>query len=101
MLAEAGLPLGAEVDRGSLDSAVSASGWDLQSYEVRPDRVVFYMWPRGGTTFSFTFKPRFAMTAQSSESVLNDYYNPVARASVPPTRFTNCQPGVDVQIKRG
>lgn len=89
MLAEVGLPPGADVDRASLDSAVSASGWDAQSYEVQPDRVVFYLWPRaGGTTFSFTFKPRFAMTAQSSESILYDYYNPEARASVAPARFT-------------
>lgn len=89
MLAEVGLPPGAEVDRASLDSAASASGWDLQSYEVQPDRVVFYLWPRaGGTTFSFTFKSRFQMTAQSAESTLYDYYNPEAQASVPPTRFT-------------
>ena len=88
MLAEVGLPPGADVDRASLNSAVSSSGWDLQSYEVQPDRAVFYLWPRaGGTTFSFTFKPRFAMTAQSSESVLYDYYNPEARASLPPARF--------------
>jgi len=84
-----GLPPGADVDHASLDSAVSDSGWDLQSYEVQPDRVVFYVWPRaGGTTFSFTFKPRFAMTAQSSESILYDYYNPEARAFVTPTRFS-------------
>ena len=89
MLAEVGLPPGADVDGASLDSAVSSSGWDLQSYEIQPDRVVFYLWPRaGGTTVSFTFKPRFEMTAQSSESILYDYYNPEARASVPPTRFT-------------
>ena len=29
MLAEVGLPPGTEVDRASLDSAVSASGWDF------------------------------------------------------------------------
>jgi A-macroglobulin receptor binding domain len=88
MLAEVSLPPGADVDRPSLDSAVSASGWDLQSYEVQRDRVVFYLRPRaGGTTFPFTFKPRFGITAQSSESVLYDYYNPEARASVPPARF--------------
>ena len=88
MLAEVGLPPGADVDRSSLDSAVADSGWDLQSYEVQPDRVVFYVWPRaGGTTFSFSLKARFPMKAQSSESVLYDYYNPQARASVPPARF--------------
>ena len=88
MLAEVGLPPGADVDRSSLDSAVTDSGWDLQSYEVQPDRVVFYLWPRaGGTTFSFSLKARFSMKAQSSESLLYDYYNPLARASVPPLRF--------------
>jgi hypothetical protein len=88
MLAEVGLPPGADVDRSSLDSAVADSGWDLQSYEVQPDRVVFYLWPHaGGTTFSFSLKTRFPMKAQSSESLLYDYYNPQARASVPPAHF--------------
>jgi len=88
MLAEVGLPPGADVNRSSLDSTVADSGWDLQSYEVQPDRVIFYLWPRaGGTTFSFSLKTRFPMKAQSSESVLYDYYNPQARASVPPARF--------------
>jgi hypothetical protein len=87
MLAEVGLPPGAEVDRASLDEAVSST-WDVQSYEIQPDRIALYVWPRaGGTTFSFTLKPRFAMKAQSPESILDDYYNPEARASVPPTRF--------------
>jgi hypothetical protein len=45
MLAEVGLPPGADVDRSSLDSAVADSGRDLQSYEVHPDRVAFYLWP--------------------------------------------------------
>jgi hypothetical protein len=71
MLAEVGLPPGADVDRSSLDSAVADSGWNLQSHEVQPDRVVFYLWPRaGGTTFSFSLKARFSMKAQSSESLL-------------------------------
>jgi A-macroglobulin receptor binding domain len=88
MLTEVGLPPGADVDGSSLDSAVADSGWGLQSYEVQPDRVVFYLWQcAGGTTFSFSLKARFPMKAQSSESLLYDYYNPLARASVPPLRF--------------
>jgi hypothetical protein len=87
MLAEIGLPPGAEVDRSSLEAALSAN-WDVQSYEIQPDRIVVYLWPRaGGTTFSFSLKARFAMRAQSAESILYDYYNPEARASVPPARF--------------
>ncbi len=88
MLAEIGLPPGADVDRASLD-ALSSSTWDVQSYEIQPDRVIFYLWPRaGGTSFSFSLKPRFAMSAQSAESLLYDYYNPEARASVPPAAFS-------------
>ena len=87
MLAEIGLPPGADVDRASLDALTTS--WEVQSYEIQPDRVVFYLWPRaGGTSFSFSFKPRFAMSAQSAESLLYDYYNPEARASVPPTTFS-------------
>ncbi len=88
MLAEVGLPPGADVDRASLENAVN-SDWAVQSYEVQPDRVVLYLWPpAGGTTFSFALTPRFPMNAQSAESVLYDYYNPLARASVQPVRFT-------------
>ena len=76
------------MDHASLDSAVSNYGWNPQNYEVQPDRVVFYLWPHaGGTALSFTLKVRFWMTAQSSESILYDYYNPQARASVPPVRL--------------
>ena len=88
MLAEVGLPPGSDVDRASLDAAVESAGWAIQSYEIQPDRVVFYLWPSaGGTDFSFSLRPRFAMSAASAESILYDYYNPEARASVPPARF--------------
>jgi len=40
MLAEIGLPPGAEVERQSLDAAMSASGYALGSYDILPDRVV-------------------------------------------------------------
>src|SRR5574341_1286003 len=40
MLAEIGLPPGADVDRASLEQAVKESGWDLNHYDVLPDRVV-------------------------------------------------------------
>ena len=47
------------------------------------DTYVLFAKPRA----SGITKPRFAMTAQSSESIQYDYYNPEARASVPPARF--------------
>jgi len=74
------------VDRASLDAAVSDYGWEVQSYEVQPGRVVFNLWLHaGGTTFSFTMKPCFAMSATSAESILYDYCNPEARAYSPRT----------------
>lgn len=88
MLAEIGLPPGAEVDRSSLQRAMEASGWDINEYDVLPDKLVVYLWPHaGGTKFSFTFKPRFGMRALSAPSILYDYYNPEAHATVAPTAF--------------
>lgn len=89
LLAEIGLPPGADVDRASLDSAVKSSDWSITDYDVLPDRVVVYLWPRaGGSQFSFKFKPRFPMTAKAAASTIYDYYNPEARASVAPGIFT-------------
>ena len=89
LLAEIGLPPGAEVDRGSLEQAMNASGWDIEEYDVLPDRLIVYLWPHaGGTKFSFRFKPRFSLKALSAPSVLYDYYNPDARAVIAPTLFT-------------
>src|SRR6185436_869274 len=48
MLAEIGLPPGADVDRASLETAVKGSGWSISQYDVLPDRVVVYLWPRAG-----------------------------------------------------
>lgn len=88
MLAEIGLPPGADVSRESLDAAVSASQWSVSAYDVLPDRVVVYLWPRAaGVEFKFRFRPRFGMAARSAPSVLYDYYNPDARAVVPPALF--------------
>jgi uncharacterized protein YfaS (alpha-2-macroglobulin family) len=88
MLAEIGLPPGADVDRASLDQAMTESGWDINRYDVLPDRVVVYLWPRAGATrFAFKFRPRYGLKAQSAPSVLYDYYNPEARIELRPTRF--------------
>jgi hypothetical protein len=82
MVTEIGLPPGSEVDRQSLLDAGP-------QFEVRPDRVVFYVWPSaGGTKFSFSFKARYRMNANTPPSTLYDYYNPEANATVAPVRFT-------------
>ena len=88
MLAEIGLPPGAEVDRASLETAMKGSDWSISQYDVLPDRVILYLWPRaGGTKFDFKFKARFGLNAQSAASIVYDYYNPEARAIVAPVRF--------------
>ncbi|HXI93555.1 MAG TPA: hypothetical protein VNO24_26530, partial [Blastocatellia bacterium] len=88
MLAEIGLPPGADVDRASLERAVKESDWGVDQYDVLPDRLIVYLWPQaGGTRFQFKFRPRFGVAAQTAPSMVYDYYNPEARAFVAPTRF--------------
>ncbi len=88
MLAEIGLPPGADVDRASLEKAMKESDWSINQYDVLPDRIVVYLWPRaGGTKFDFKFRPRFGLKAQTAASTVYDYYNPEARAIVAPARF--------------
>ncbi len=88
MLAEIGLPPGADVDRASVESAMKSSDWAIGQYDVLPDRVVVYLWPRaGGIKFEFKFRPRFGLTAKAAPSIVYDYYNPLARAVVAPAKF--------------
>jgi hypothetical protein len=88
LLAEIGLPPGAEVDRNSLQAAMDSAEWDINSYDVLPDRLIVYLWPHaGGTKFSFSFKPRFGFKAVSAPSIIYDYYNPEAHAVVEPAAF--------------
>jgi hypothetical protein len=88
LLAEVGLPPGADVDRASLERAMNESNWEFSHYDVLPDRLVVYLWPRaGGTKFAFTFRPRFGLAAKSAPSVVYDYYNPEAHAVLAPTKF--------------
>jgi hypothetical protein len=83
MVAEIGLPPGADVDRESLDLART------ESYEVHPDRVVFYLSSSAGAVdFEFQFRLRYRMEAAAAPSVLYDYYNPESHAIVQPSRFT-------------
>src|SRR6185369_13164963 len=78
MLAEIGIPPGAEVDRSSLQAA--QADWTISRYDVLPDRVVLYLWPKaGGISFNFKFRPRFGLMAKSAASTLYDYYNPEAK----------------------
>lgn len=88
MIAQVGLPPGTELDRQSLEDLLD-SGLGIDHYEIRPDRVVFYLWPKaGGSSFDFGLSLRLPMTAKSGPSVLYDYYNPEALTEVPPVTFT-------------
>jgi len=87
MLGEVGLPPGAEVDRESLEHAVADSS-SVFRYEVQPDRVILYVWPEaGGSDFTFAFRPRFEMRAETAPSMLYDYYNPDASVTLKPEEF--------------
>ena len=88
MLAEIGLPPGVDVDRASLDVAMEDHALEVGHYDILPDRIVFYVWPKaGGSEFNFTFRPRFRMEAGTAPSLLYDYYNPEARSVVKPVKF--------------
>jgi uncharacterized protein YfaS (alpha-2-macroglobulin family) len=89
LLAEIGLPPGAEVDRESLQRAMATEGWSLDRFDVLPDRVIAYVWPYDAKPahFEFTFRVRYGIAAQTAPSVLYDYYNPDARRAVLPVHF--------------
>jgi hypothetical protein len=88
MLAEIGLPPGADVDRESLELAMKNSNWSINQYDILPDRVLLYLWPHaGGTRFDFKFRPRFGLEALTAASSVYDYYNPEARVTLAPARF--------------
>ena len=88
LLAEIGTPPGVDVSRESLEAALQ-NDWSLSRYDVLPDRIVFYMWSKaGGTKFNFKFRPRYAINAHTPASIVYDYYNPEAHATVTPLRFS-------------
>jgi hypothetical protein len=88
LLAEIGTPPGADVSRESLQAAMD-EGWNISRYDILPDRIVVYMWAKaGGTKFSFKFRPRYGINAQTPASTIYDYYNPDARVLAVPLRFT-------------
>jgi hypothetical protein len=88
MLAEIGLPPGADVDRASLERAMTESGWSVSRYDIQPDRLVLYLWPpAGGVRLAFKFRPRYGLDALTAPSQLYDYYNPDARVVLAPARF--------------
>jgi hypothetical protein len=87
MLGEIGLPPGVDVDRESLERALQGN-YSVYRYDVLPDRVILYLWPTaGGSEFTFKFRPRFAMQAETAPSLLYDYYNPEAAVTLRPVRF--------------
>ncbi len=88
ILAEIGTPPGADVSRESLEKAFNGSDWSLSKYEVLPDRIVVYLWSKpGGTKFNFKFRPRYGINANTPASVVYDYYNPEAQATIAPLKF--------------
>jgi uncharacterized protein YfaS (alpha-2-macroglobulin family) len=87
LLAEVGLPPGADVDRASLGKLLD--NWTISRYELSPDRIVFYLWSGGaaGEKFNFRFTPRFAIRAKAAPAKLVDYYNPDLNAVLAPQSF--------------
>lgn len=89
LIAEIGLPPGADVDGAALERATKESGWAIDHYEIMPDRIVTYLWPGYGksVSFAFKFKIRYPIKAKSASSLLYDYYNPEAKTTRPSVKF--------------
>jgi hypothetical protein len=87
LLAEVGLPPGADVDRASL--AKLLDDWTISRYELQPDRIVFYLWSwkTEGSHFRFRVTPRYAIHAKAAPATLFDYYNPDLKAILAPQTF--------------
>jgi hypothetical protein len=67
MLATIGLPPVAEVDRGLLESLIAEGKSGVDSYEVEPDHVTFYVLRRAADVmFRLVLRPRYAMTARAA-----------------------------------
>ena len=50
--------------------------------------LTFYVWPEAsGSKFEFQFRLRYGMDAMTAPSVLYDYYNPEANATIVSVRF--------------
>jgi uncharacterized protein YfaS (alpha-2-macroglobulin family) len=92
MLAEVGLPPGAEVDRSSLAQLLDAG--KISRYELQPDRIVFYLWSpqAAGSHFTFRFTPRYAIHAKAAPATLSDYYNPDLNVVLAPHLFSVTEP---------
>ena len=88
LLAEVGLPPGADVDRAALGRLLD--NWTISRYELQPDRVVFYLWPwkAEGEHFEFSFTPRYPVRAKAAPSTLSYYYNPDFTVVLAPQTFT-------------
>ena len=88
LLAEVGLPPGADIDRASLGRLLDS--WTISRYELQPDRIVFYLWSSDaeGGKFSFRFTPRYSIRAKAAPAKLVDYYNPDLSAVLAPQTFT-------------
>jgi uncharacterized protein YfaS (alpha-2-macroglobulin family) len=88
MIAEIGLPPGSAVDQTTLDKAIENSHEKISRYDVLPDRLILYLWPRDGkANLTFAFKPRYGLKARTAPSTLYDYYNPDAQVTLPPVDF--------------
>lgn len=87
ILAEIGIPPGADVDRSSLENAKKQDE-NISRYDVLPDKIIVYLWasPKA-INFNFKFKPRYGINAQTAPSMVYDYYNEEAKTTLAPARF--------------
>jgi hypothetical protein len=90
VMAEVGLAPGASPDGASLEQLVASKR--VSRYEVRADRVVFYLSALDGpAALDFTVTPRVAAEARVRPSRAYEFYDP-DRVAVVPTRVVKVTP---------
>ncbi len=87
VLIEIGIPPGAYVDRASLEKAKAVG--DFSNFDILPDKIIVYLWTNSvPTEFNFKFRPRYGINALNAPSVVYDYYNAEANATIAPVKFS-------------
>ena len=87
ILAEIGIPPGANVDRDSLEKAEAEGAFS--NFDILPDKIVVYLWSSSAPVeFNFKFRPRYGINAQTAPSLVYDYYNEEAKTTVAPSKFS-------------
>ena len=87
MIAEIGLPPGADVDRRVLDEVIISQAGRFRTTMFSPTALCFTFGPSRRHQPHFHVSSRYGLKARTAPSILYDYYNPEALVALPPADF--------------